>query len=372
MRRLAGASSLISIPASGRCGMRWDCATYSSGHDAHVTIAENIGQPSCGIPTCGLDWITTRQPVVLNQWPAVGSDAASRPITSVVSWRGAYGPVTYAGHTYGLRAREFRKFATLPVALRGSFSSWRSIFMPATRRMELLAPTAGRWSHRRRGGRSLAIPAYIGQSAAELMIAKGMYVDTHSGWSATAASATSPAGSRSWRRTRSCQPAADDEGLVTFRPARRRSTPSARSGESPGAIARGAPPGRNAFRILAGTRCTGPQARPQLIAWRPSSCPGRSPTNRPMAGRRGPAVVGPGFQAARLRRVLPRADRAVHLRRRQRLDVRGRAFGEPDLLRRGDEALRTRRGARRRGRDTAVSARRGRHCRISRRLPTCS
>ena len=91
------------------------------GHDAYVTIAENIGQPSCGIPTCGLDWITTRQPVVLDEWPAVGSDAASRPITSVVSWRGAYGPVTYAGRTYGLRAREFRKFATLPQHCEGRF-----------------------------------------------------------------------------------------------------------------------------------------------------------------------------------------------------------------------------------------------------------
>ena len=57
-----------------------------------------------------------------------------------------------------------------------------------------------------------------------------------------------------------------------------------------------------------------------------------------------------GLQAARLRRVLPRADRAVHVRRRQRLAVRGRALGEPGVLRRRDEALRTRRGARRRGR----------------------
>ena len=40
-------------------------AGLSHGHDAYLTIGENIGQPGCTIPTCGLEWITTRQPVVL-------------------------------------------------------------------------------------------------------------------------------------------------------------------------------------------------------------------------------------------------------------------------------------------------------------------
>src|SRR5258708_10026811 len=34
-----------------------------SGHDALVTIGQNIGRADCAIPTCGLDWITTIQPV---------------------------------------------------------------------------------------------------------------------------------------------------------------------------------------------------------------------------------------------------------------------------------------------------------------------
>src|SRR5688572_17509820 len=28
------------------------------GHDAYVTIGENIGRPECAIPACGLEWIT--------------------------------------------------------------------------------------------------------------------------------------------------------------------------------------------------------------------------------------------------------------------------------------------------------------------------
>ena len=152
-------------------------------HDAYVTIAENMGQPSCGIPTCGLEWITTRQPVVLDEWPAAGNAPERRPITSVVSWRGAYGPVTYAGRTYGLRAREFRKFATLPLHCEGSFELALDIHPGDAADVDLLrshgwslvAPgdVAGNpWRYRR----------YIGQSAAEIMIAKGMYIDTNSGW----------------------------------------------------------------------------------------------------------------------------------------------------------------------------------------------
>src|SRR5262245_56558674 len=112
---LAAARRRIFLDIDPGFGQMWHALGLRDifhGHDAHVTIAENIGQPSWGIPTCGLEWTTTRQPVVLEQWPAVDDDADSRPITSVVSGRGAYGPLTYAGHIYGLRAREFRKFAT--------------------------------------------------------------------------------------------------------------------------------------------------------------------------------------------------------------------------------------------------------------------
>ena len=84
-----------------------------AGHDSFVTIAENIGRPDCGIPTCGLNWITTRQPIVVDQWPAVASQADA-PISSVATWRGAYAPVTRNGTSYGLRVHEFRKYAMLP------------------------------------------------------------------------------------------------------------------------------------------------------------------------------------------------------------------------------------------------------------------
>ncbi len=183
---LASARRRIFLDIDPGFGQMWHALGLRDmfhGHDTHVTIAENMGQPSCGIPTCGLDWITTRQPVVLDEWPAGDSDTASLPITSVVSWRGAYGPVTYAGRTYGLRAREFRKFAALPLHCEGPFELALDIHAGDAADVDLLR--SQRWSLVAPGdvaGDPWRYRQYIGQSAAEIMIAKGMYVDTHSGW----------------------------------------------------------------------------------------------------------------------------------------------------------------------------------------------
>ena len=49
-------------------------------HNAFVTIGENIGQPDCLIPTCGLEWITTPQPTLSTTW-AVSLSGSAATIT---------------------------------------------------------------------------------------------------------------------------------------------------------------------------------------------------------------------------------------------------------------------------------------------------
>ena len=39
------------------------------GHTHFVTVGQAIGTPACPVPTCGLDWIPTVPPVVLEHWP---------------------------------------------------------------------------------------------------------------------------------------------------------------------------------------------------------------------------------------------------------------------------------------------------------------
>jgi hypothetical protein len=169
-------------PGFGQMWQDLGQADLFRGHDDYVTIAENIGRPECPIPTCGLKWITWRQPVVLDQWPCQPV-AGQGWFTSVGSWRGPYSPIEYRGQTYGLRAHEFRKFARLPKVCDGRFQVALDIHSAETKDLALLAengwmladPTliaSDPWVYRQ----------YIQQSRAEFMATKGIYVDTHSGW----------------------------------------------------------------------------------------------------------------------------------------------------------------------------------------------
>jgi hypothetical protein len=184
---LATARRRVFLDIDPGFGQMWQAlgqADTFRGHDAFVTIAENMGRATCPIPTCGLDWITTRQPIFLDEWPeAFGSRRAGAAITSVASWRGAYGPVDHDGTTYRLRAHEFRKFAVLPRLTNGRFELALDIHPADGRDMELLSGNG--WSlvePRRVAGDPWRYREYIRRSAAELMIAKGMYVQTRSGW----------------------------------------------------------------------------------------------------------------------------------------------------------------------------------------------
>jgi hypothetical protein len=151
------------------------------GHDDYVTIGEHIGRPGCTIPTCGLRWLTTPQPIVLEYWPAV--EGGGESMTSVASWRGAYGPVEYQGKSYGLRVHEFRKFAPLPRLSRRPFQLALDIHPNESKDLALLQGNG--WSlvdPKAAVGNPAAYQAYIHGSKAEFMVAKNMYVQTQSGW----------------------------------------------------------------------------------------------------------------------------------------------------------------------------------------------
>ncbi|HMB91995.1 MAG TPA: hypothetical protein VKP65_14165, partial [Rhodothermales bacterium] len=120
---LATAPHTVFLDIDPGFGQMWWALGLSDlfgGHDSFVTIGENIGTPECDVPTCGIDWITTPQPVVLDCWP-VQPAAPNTHFTSVASWRGPFAPIVYDGHTYGLRVHEFRKFFQLPSRSKASF-----------------------------------------------------------------------------------------------------------------------------------------------------------------------------------------------------------------------------------------------------------
>jgi hypothetical protein len=151
-----------------------------SGHDDFVTIAENIGHERCSIPTCGLSWVTTPQPIALDWWPPAEGGSG---FTSIGAWRGPYDPVEYGGRRYGLRAHEFRQFVELPSRTQASFEAALDIDPADEDDLELLRRNS--WTLVPPGNVTAdpyAYREYIQGSTAELMIAKNMYVQTWSGW----------------------------------------------------------------------------------------------------------------------------------------------------------------------------------------------
>jgi hypothetical protein len=169
-------------PGFGQMWQELGLSSMFADHHHYVTIGENIGQPDCTIPTCGLNWITTCQPVVLDYW-RLDAGAPFQGFTTIASWRGAYGPVEFRGRKYGLRVHEFRKFAKLPVASAKPFEVALDIHEADFADRTLLENNG--WvltDPREVAGNPCQYHDYIQNSSAEFMVAKNMYVDSNSGW----------------------------------------------------------------------------------------------------------------------------------------------------------------------------------------------
>jgi hypothetical protein len=169
-------------PGFGQMWRELGLADIFTGHDAYVTVGANVGQPECSVPTCGLRWIATVPPVVLEHWPLCAPRDDGK-FTSVITWRGIFGPIEYQGTTYGLRVHEFRKFIELPSRVSPAFELALDIHPDENQDLSLLEQNGWR----------LVDPAivansphdyrsYIQSSKAEFGIAKNMYVKTRGGW----------------------------------------------------------------------------------------------------------------------------------------------------------------------------------------------
>jgi hypothetical protein len=152
-----------------------------SAHNRFVTVGNALGQPDCAIPTCGLPWIPTFQPVVLESWPR-GNGVHHDGFTTVANWRG-YGSVQHDGVFYGQKAHSLREFINLPTKTSERFMLALSIHRDERKDLDALD----------RNGWNLMDPAkvadtpfkyreFVRGSKAELGIAKSGYVAARSGW----------------------------------------------------------------------------------------------------------------------------------------------------------------------------------------------
>jgi hypothetical protein len=146
-----------------------------------VTVGENIGRSGCVVPDCGLEWITTRHPVVLEHWPLAEVTPQGR-FTSTGAWRGPYGPIEYKGRTYSLRAHEFRKLMALPRLTSESFEVALDIHSAETNDLALLSENGWWLVDPRLVARGPAeYQHYIGHSKAAFIVAKNIYTQSRNG-----------------------------------------------------------------------------------------------------------------------------------------------------------------------------------------------
>ncbi len=150
-------------------------------HTHFVTVGLALGQADCKAPTCGLSWIATLQPVVLEHWRAARG-ITYNALTTVGNWRG-YGSIQYQGISYGQKAHSLRRFIDLPT--RTSERFLLALAIHPDERKDLAALRSNGWR--------LVDPAqvadspssyhkFIQGSKAEFGIAKSGYVAARCGW----------------------------------------------------------------------------------------------------------------------------------------------------------------------------------------------
>jgi hypothetical protein len=167
-------------PGFGQIWADQGLADTFAGHDDFVTVGTNLGGPGCTVPLLGREWIPTLPPVPLAHWPAVDG---GRGFTSVGSWRGPFGPLEHEGEKLGLRVHELRRFAELPRLVDEHFELALDIDPADAADRARLAE--GGWSlvdPLRELGDFDSYAGYLRGSAAEVSIAKHLYVATRGGW----------------------------------------------------------------------------------------------------------------------------------------------------------------------------------------------
>ena len=156
------------------------CDGFASPYDFHwhFTFGERIGKPDCPIPSHGLTWRPTRQPIALELLPMRFTPDA-KWFTTVMSWS-ARKPMVYQGVEYGQKNIEFLRFIDLPKRLGPIFEV--ALAGPNAPRMEIAS--AG-W----RIADPLQVTAtprsyceYIAGSRGEFSVAVNLEVKSKSGW----------------------------------------------------------------------------------------------------------------------------------------------------------------------------------------------
>ncbi len=165
---------------------RQSTVDHLAAHTHHFSFGERIGDPGCPVPAALFHYRPTRQPVVLDLWPAPAWYPQPPPdglrFTTVASWDQGHKDIEYAGDTYTWsKSAEFMKLLDVPA--RAGVEVELALALEDADTIAMLG-RAG-FAVRRVGPLSaepLAYREYITASGAEFTAAKDQNVRMRSGW----------------------------------------------------------------------------------------------------------------------------------------------------------------------------------------------
>lgn len=144
---------------------------FFRGFTHHFTFGGNIGTPACDVPTGGITWHKTWQPVVTAQWYPPAVPAGDR-FTTIMTWK-----IESFTDVDGNKDREFLKFLDvvthtphpIELAVNGPQEFLRKHGWAT---VDAMGVSRSLWDYR----------AFIQGSKAEFAVAKHAYVSRRSGW----------------------------------------------------------------------------------------------------------------------------------------------------------------------------------------------
>jgi len=156
-------------------------------HDRHFTFGLNVGKTGCLVPTCGLDWRPTVQPISIRHWENADLDQERVPAsyghwTTVMNWV-SYPPVEFENERYGQKDIEFSKFLELPrlagvpflIAMGRGMGNQRPTQLLEEAGWKIREPLDVIPDHR-------AYKQFLAASRGEWSVAKHGYVAARTGW----------------------------------------------------------------------------------------------------------------------------------------------------------------------------------------------
>jgi hypothetical protein len=159
-----------------------DFLSYYKSFTHQATFGRLVGTHACALPTSGLDWIPTNQPIALRHWP-VTPIAPGATLSTIGKWEhSADRHIAFAGQSYLSSKRpEYERLIDLPRRA-GHTIELGMASMPMA---DIARYESHGWRHVDARSSSVDCPtfrAYVQRTLGEFSVAKQIYSGVPSGW----------------------------------------------------------------------------------------------------------------------------------------------------------------------------------------------